>query len=103
MTTSEFTGLVSALGFPIVLVAVMLWFFGKSVWPWHVKRQAEQDAAQAALYDRFLLALDRLIAKMDTQHAEVIQELRGLRQRPTHTEPDVIDDYQAAHPARRRE
>lgn len=88
MTTAEFTSVVSALGFPIVLVGVMLWFFGKSVWPWYVKRQAEQDAAQSALYDRFLLALDKLIAKMDTQHTEVINELRGLRKRPTHTEPD---------------
>ena len=88
MTTAEFTSVVSALGFPIVLVGVMLWFFGRSVWPWYVKRQAEQDAAQAALYDRFLLALDKLIAKMDAQHSEVIGELRALRRRPTHTEPD---------------
>lgn len=88
MTTAEFTSVVSALGFPIVLVGVMFWFFGRSVWPWYVKRQAEQDAAQAALYDRFLLALDKLIAKMDAQHSEVIGELRALHQRPTHTEPD---------------
>ena len=88
MTTAEFTSVVSALGFPIVLVGVMLWFFGKSVWPWYVKRQAEQDAAQSALYDRFLLALDKLIAKMDTQHTEVINELRNMRHPPTHLESD---------------
>lgn len=88
MTTAEFTSVVSALGFPIVLVGVMLWFFGKSVWPWYVKRQAEQDAAASALYDRFLLALDKLISKMDTQHAEVIGELRAMRQRPANTEND---------------
>ncbi len=88
MTSTELTSVVSALGFPIVLVVLMLWFFGKSVWPWYVKRQAEQDAAQAALYDRFLLALDRLINKMDSQHAEVISELRNLRHAPTHLEPD---------------
>ena len=102
MTAQEITGIVGALGFPITLVAGILWFFASKVWPWYVARQAANDAATAQrgeaynseiaqtrqVYERFIAALDRLIVKMDSQHVEVIQELRELRQRPVHTEPD---------------
>lgn len=103
MTAQEATGLVGALGFPIVLVAGLLWFFAVKVWPWYVARQAANDASAAQrgeaynaeiaqtrqIYERFIAALDRLIVKMDTQHAEVIHELRSLRQKPlAHLEPD---------------
>jgi len=102
MTAQEITGIVGALGFPITLVAGILWFFASKVWPWYVARQAANDTATATsreaynseiaqtrqVYERFIAALDRLIVKMDTQHAEVISELRALRHQPTHVEPD---------------
>jgi ABC-type dipeptide/oligopeptide/nickel transport system permease component len=101
VTAQEATGLVGALGFPIVLVAGLLWFFAVKVWPWYVARQAANDAAAAhrgeaynaeiaqtrQVYERFIAALDRLIVKMDVQHAEVIHELRSLKAKP-HLESD---------------
>jgi hypothetical protein len=103
VTPQEITGIVGALGFPIALVAGMLWFFASKVWPWYVARQSANDTAAAnsrdsynaeiaqtrQVYERFIAALDRLIVKMDTQHAEVVNELRALRRSPpAHLESD---------------
>ena len=35
MTAQEITNLVSTLGFPIILVGGLLWFFAVKVWPWY--------------------------------------------------------------------
>lgn len=101
MTVQDVTAIVGALGFPIVLVAGLLWFFAQKVWPWYVARQAANDAAQAErekshsaqvaqtreVYERMIAALDRIASKSDSQHAEVMHELRSLRGKP-HLEPD---------------
>ncbi|CAB4147473.1 hypothetical protein UFOVP505_32 [uncultured Caudovirales phage] len=101
MTIQDITAIVGALGFPIVLVAGLLWFFAQKVWPWYVTRQEANDAIAAKrgeaynseitqtrqVYERFVVLLDRLIVKMDQQHAEVIHELRSLKGKP-HLEPD---------------
>lgn len=101
MTVQEATGLVGALGFPIVLVAGMLWFFAQKFWPWYVKRQEANDTALAKreeahtsqvsqtreVYERVIGVLDRMANKLDSQHIEVMHELRAMRGK-THLEPD---------------
>lgn len=101
MTPQEITNLVSTLGFPIILVGGMLWFFATRVWPWYVKRQELNDVAQAKreeihtaqvaqtrdVYERVIAVLDRMANKLDTQHVEVMHELRSLRGKP-HLESD---------------
>ena len=101
MTAQEVTNLVSTLGFPIILVGGMLWFFATKVWPWYTKRQEVNDAAQAErekthtiqvaqtreVYERVIAVLDRMANKLDAQHVEVMHELRTLRGKP-HLEPD---------------
>ena len=101
MTAQEITNLVSSLGFPIILVGGMLWFFATKFWPWYVKRQEINDAALAErerahtlqiaqtreVYERVIGVLDRMANKLDSQHVEVMHELRGLRGK-THLEPD---------------
>ena len=93
MTVQEATTLVSSLGFPIILVGGMLWFFAQKVWPWYTKRQEANDAAQAKreeshtaqvaqtreVYERVISVLDRIIVKLDTQHVDVMYELRARR------------------------
>lgn len=101
MTAQEITNLVSTLGFPIILVGGMLWFFATKFWPWYVKRQEANDAAQAKreeahtlqiaqtreVYERVIGVLDRMANKLDSQHVEVMHELRSLRGKP-HLESD---------------
>jgi len=101
MTAQEITNLVSSLGFPIILVGGMLWFFATKFWPWYVRRQELSDAAQAErekahtlqiaqtreVYERVIGVLDRMANKLDSQHGEVMHELRGLRGK-AHLEPD---------------
>ena len=101
MTAQEVTNLVSTLGFPIILVGGMLWFFATKFWPWYVKRQEMNDAAMAErekahtiqitqtreVYERVIGVLDRMANKLDAQHVEVMHELRNLRGKP-HLEPD---------------
>ncbi len=102
MTAQEITNLVSSLGFPIILVGGLLWFFAAKFWPWHVKRQETNDAAQAKreeayalqvsrtgeVYERVIGVLDRIANKLDGQHVEVMHELRSLRGKP-HLESDM--------------
>ena len=101
MTVQEATTLVSTLGFPIILVGAGLWFFSTKFWPWFVARQATNDANQAErekahtlqiaqtreVYERVIGVLDRMANKLDSQHVEVMHDLRGLRGK-THLEPD---------------
>ena len=101
MTAQEITGIVGALGFPIVLVGGMLWFFASKVWPWYTKRTEDNDAARAKreesyaaqvaqtgnVYERVIAVLDRMATKLDSQHVEVMHEIRSLRGK-TYTEPD---------------
>lgn len=101
MTVQDVTAIVGALGFPIVLVAGLLWFFAQKVWPWYVARQAANDAAQAErekshsaqvaqtrdVYERMIAALDRIASRTEAQHAEVMREIHALRPR-SHLEPD---------------
>lgn len=96
MTVQEATALVSTLGFPIILVGGLLWFFAQKVWPWYVARQAANDVAQATreashtaqvaqtreVYERVISVLDRIIVKLDTQHVDVMYELRARRASP---------------------
>lgn len=93
MTAQEITNLVSTLGFPIILVGGLLWFFAVKVWPWYVARQEANDLAQAKreeshtaqvaqtreVYERVISVLDRIIVKLDTQHVDVMYELRARR------------------------
>lgn len=101
MTVQEATTLVGALGFPILLVGAGLWFFSTKIWPWFVTRQETGDVAQAKreeahtaqvaqtreVYERVIGVLDRMAAKLDSQHMEVMHELRGMRGK-AHLEPD---------------
>ena len=105
MTAQEITALVttlvSSLGFPIVLVGAAVWFFATRIWPWYVKRTEANDAARAkreegyaaqvaqtgAVIERVIGVLDRVATKLDTQHTEVMHELRTLRGKP-HLESD---------------
>lgn len=101
MTVQDVTAIVGALGFPIVLVGGMLWFFSTKFWPWFVKRQEVNDASQAErekshtaqvaqtreVYERVIAVLDRMANKLDAQHVEVMHELRTLRGKP-HLESD---------------
>ena len=101
MTAQEITGIVGALGFPIVLVGGMLWFFASKVWPWYTKRTEDNDAARAKreesyaaqvaqtgnVYERVIAVLDRMATKLDSQHVEVMHEIRSLRGK-TYTGPD---------------
>ena len=101
MTAQEITGIVGALGFPIALVGGMLWFFASKVWPWYTKRTEDNDAARAKreesyaaqvaqtgnVYERVIAVLDRMATKLDSQHVEVMHELRAMRGK-THLEPD---------------
>jgi hypothetical protein len=79
----------------------MLWFFATKMWPWYTKRTEANDEARAKreeiytaqvaqtgnVYERVSAVLDRMANKLDSQHVEVMHELRGLRGR-THLEPD---------------
>ena len=105
MTVPEITKfvdtLVSSLGFPVALVLAGGWFFATRIWPWYVKRTEANDAARAkreegyaaqvaqtgAVIERVIGVLDRVATKMDTQHTEVMHELRTLRGKP-HLESD---------------
>ena len=101
MTPQEITGIVGALGFPIMLVGGMLWFFAAKIWPWYTTRTEVNDAARAKreesyaiqvaqtgnVYERVIAVLDRMATKLDSQHVEVMHELRTLRGKP-HLEPD---------------
>lgn len=101
MTTQDIIALVGALGFPIVLVGGLLWFFAVKVWPWYTKRTEDNDAARAKreesytaqvaqtgnVYERVIAVLDRMANKLDSQHVEVMHELRSMRGKP-YTEPD---------------
>ena len=96
MTPQEVTSLVSTLGFPIILVGGMLWFFASRFWPWYTKRQEVNDAAMVErekahtlqiaqtreVYERVIGVLDRMANKLDAQHTEVMHELHSLRGRP---------------------
>ena len=105
MTAQEITALVttlvSSLGFPIVLVGAAVWFFATRIWPWYVKRTEANDAARAkreesyttqvaqtgAVIERTIGVLDRMSAKLDSQHVEVLHALQALRGKP-HLESD---------------
>lgn len=105
MTVQEITAfastLVNSLGFPVVLVGAAAWFFANRIWPYYVKRTDTNDAARAkreesyttqvaqtgAVIERTIGVLDRMSTKLDSQHVEVMHELRGLRGK-THLEPD---------------
>ncbi len=100
MTVQDLTAIVGALGFPVVLVFATGLFLCRSFWPWYTARQAAIDARQAAIdarqalrdeeatkaNERFIAALNSLIAKMDSNHQEVLREIRAMRPR-THLEP----------------
>ena len=99
--TAIVTPLVNSLGFPVVLVGAALWFFATRIWPWYVKRTEANDAARAkreegyaaqvaqtgAVIERVIGVLDQVATKLDTQHTEVMHELRTLRGKP-HLESD---------------
>ena len=101
MTAQEITGIVGALGFPIVLVGGMLWFFASKVWRRYAKRTEDHGAARdkrdegcaahvaqtCNVYERVIAVLDRMATKLDSQHVEVMHEIRSLRGK-TYTEPD---------------
>ena len=105
MTAQEITALVttlvSSLGFPIVLVGAAVWFFATRIWPWYVRRTEANDAARAkreesyttqvaqtgAVIERTIGVLDRMSAKLDSQHVEVLHALQALRGKP-HLESD---------------
>lgn len=105
MTAQEITALVttlvSSLGFPIVLVGAAVWFFATRIWPWYVKRTEANDAARAKreesytaqvaqtgnVIEKVIGVLDRMAIRLDSQHVEVMHELRALRGKP-HLEPD---------------
>lgn len=93
MTVQDLTAIVGALGFPVVMVIGIGLFLGRSVWPWYTKRQAEIDAQQAKRdeelsksNERFIYALEKIVSKMDNNHAEVMREIQSLRPR-AHLEP----------------
>lgn len=105
MTAQEITALVttlvSSLGFPIVLVIGAFWFFATRTWPWYTKRTEVNDAVRAkreelytsqvaqtgAVIERVIGVLDRMATRLDSQHVEVMHELRALRGKP-HLESD---------------
>lgn len=99
--TAIVTPLVNSLGFPVVLVGAALWFFATRIWPYYVKRTEANDAARAkreesyttqvaqtgAVIERTIGVLDRMSAKLDSQHVEVLHALQALRGKP-HLESD---------------
>lgn len=95
MTVQDLTSIVGALGVPVVLLIGIGLFLGRSVWPWYTARQAAIDAQQTKRDDelsksneRFILALEKIVSRIDANHSEVMREIYTLRQRPpTHPEP----------------
>ncbi len=99
--TSFLQTVVNSLGFPVTLVLAAGWFFANRIWPYYVKRTETNDAARAkreesytmqvaqtgAVIERTIGVLDQMSTKLDSQHVEVMHELRGLRGK-THLEPD---------------
>lgn len=103
MTGQDITELVGALGFPIILVGGMLWFFAVKMWPWFIARQERNDGENAGrhkayleemaqtrqVYERTIAALERIIGKLDDgrarekeEHEHILHEIGTLRQRP---------------------
>ena len=94
MTAADINTLVGSLGVPAAIVIGSGVFLGLSVWPWYTKRQAVIDAQQAKrdeevtkANERFILALEKIVSRMDSNHAEVMREIHALRPR-LHLEPD---------------
>lgn len=59
MTANELTGLIGALGFPIVLVIFGMWFLKKDVWPWWVKYMGERAVAQDLRHTNYMATIER--------------------------------------------
>lgn len=57
MTGQELTGLIGALGFPIVLVLAFLWFVKRDVWPQIVKWVELNRAASEVRHREFIEAV----------------------------------------------
>ena len=94
MTAQDINTLVGSLGVPAAIVIGAGLFFGLSVWPWYTKRQAVIDAQQAKrdeelskANERFIVALEKIVNRIDSNHSEVMREIHTLRGKP-YTEPD---------------
>lgn len=93
MTAQDVTGLVGALGFPIVLLLGLLWFVKRDVWPWVMKRIEVLDAVQAQRHQDFISAINRngvanesmskmlvvIDAEIRSNHAETGRELATIK------------------------
>jgi len=94
MTAQDINTLVGSLGLPAVMVIGTGLFLGLSVWPWFTKRQTAIDAQQTKRDDelsksneRFILALEKIVNRIDANHSEVMREIHTLRGKP-YTELD---------------
>jgi len=82
VTPQELTGLIGALGFPIVLVISGLWFVKKDFFPWWVKYMSERATAQDARHKDYTETIQR-----SSEALEALVELmvRIENQMQTHT------------------
>lgn len=59
MTGQELTGLIGALGFPIVLVLGLLWFVKRDVWPWFVADQKQRREVESLRHADYIKTYER--------------------------------------------
>lgn len=101
MTANELTGLIGALGFPIVLLLGLLWFIKRDVWPWWTKRLEALDKQQANRHADFINAINRngianetmgkmlvvIDEKLDDHHDQTIRKLEIIEAVVTNRKP----------------
>lgn len=59
MTGQELTGLIGALGFPIVLVLGSLWFVKRDLWPWFVADQKQRREVESNRHADYIKTYER--------------------------------------------
>ena len=101
MTATDVTGLISAVGFPIVLVLFLMWFAIRTAWPWWVTRIERIDERSIQRHSDFIAAINRvgvsnentnkmlmiIDEKMDSHHAQTIRKLEVIEAGVYHRQP----------------